>query len=86
MAVLHPELFVSKHVCVDVETKGDLTRGATVADWKNAWGRRPNTHVLMSVDGAKFQDLYVQYIGRYGPDGRLGKHVQALKDAATAES
>jgi len=78
MAVLHPEIFASKRVCVDVETKGELTRGATVADWKGHWGREANTTVLMGVDEATFHALYVKYIARYAPGTPLGDHIARL--------
>lgn len=83
MAFLHPELFESKEVCIDVETKGELTSGATVADWKNHWQRAPNTNVLMGVDVAAFHDLYIKYISRYAEGGPLGAHVAALAAAAS---
>ena len=82
MAFLHPELFESKTVCVDVETKGELTAGATVADWKGHWQREANTKVLMGVNTAAFHDLYIKYIARYAEGGPLASHVAELAAAA----
>lgn len=65
MFVLHPELYTSKRACVDVETKGELTAGATVADWMGHWNREPNTTILMTVDEAGFHDRFVGYVQRY---------------------
>ena len=54
MAVLNPSLFVeTAHVFVDVETKGELTCGQTVADWKGHWGREPQTTILMEIDAQR---------------------------------
>jgi inosine-uridine nucleoside N-ribohydrolase len=66
MALLHPELFTSKQVCVDVEADGALTSGVTVADWKNHWGRVAQTTVLLGVDAPGFAEVYVEAIGRLG--------------------
>lgn len=35
---------------VDVELRGSLTRGMTVADWEGEWSREPNAVVVTSVD------------------------------------
>lgn len=41
---------------VDVETVGELTRGASVMDTVGAFGRPPNTSVCTRADGARFRD------------------------------
>eukprot|EP00054_Salpingoeca_dolichothecata_P027948 m.208493 g.208493 ORF g.208493 m.208493 type:complete len:371 (-) comp26086_c0_seq1:4750-5862(-) len=62
MYFLHPELFETEHVCVDVETQGKLTRGVTVADWRGHWKRKPQTHMLKDASAEKFHDLFIEYI------------------------
>jgi len=64
LAVLDPTLFESKHVYVAVETKGDLTRGQTVADWKGQWKRPAQTTVLMKVDAPRAHDMVVERISK----------------------
>jgi purine nucleosidase len=49
---------------VDVETKGELTRGMTVADWRNVLERPAQTEVLLSVAEAGFLAEYQERIGR----------------------
>ena len=63
LALLQPDLFETASVCVDVETKGELTMGQTVVDWTGKWGRRAQTKLLLSVDTDRAHDLIVQKIG-----------------------
>eukprot|EP00746_Dinoflagellata_sp_MGD_P144040 gnl/MRDRNA2_/MRDRNA2_76805_c0_seq1.p1 gnl/MRDRNA2_/MRDRNA2_76805_c0~~gnl/MRDRNA2_/MRDRNA2_76805_c0_seq1.p1 ORF type:complete len:348 (-),score=56.41 gnl/MRDRNA2_/MRDRNA2_76805_c0_seq1:42-1085(-) len=65
LALTHPHIFTEKKlVCVDVETKGELTRGETVADWKNHWReRKPQTTVLMKIDKERALDAFLERIG-----------------------
>ena len=44
--LLRPDLFEGQEVRVEVETKGGLTRGMSVADWKGQWGKAANCVVL----------------------------------------
>jgi len=62
MALLYPALFAGSRVCVDVETKGEITRGATIADWYGHWKRHPQTFVIKSADQAAFHALYVDHL------------------------
>ena len=64
MAVVYPEIFETAQVCVDVELEGELTRGATVGDWKNHWGREAQTTVLTKVDQERFFEKYLNAIKR----------------------
>lgn len=65
LALLRPDWFVSRHLCVRVETEGKLTRGVTAADWSGHWRKthRVQTHVLLDVDEAKCLDLLVERVG-----------------------
>jgi len=65
-AVTHPELFsrVSRHV--DVETRGELTRGMTVIDERRLLGRpAPNCDVLTDVDDDAVFDLLLAAITHF---------------------
>lgn len=65
LAVLRPDLFVKEaQVCVDVETKGELTRGETVADWREKWKRLPQTTVLMQIDSERALEFSIERISR----------------------
>jgi len=64
LALINPDLFETAHVFVDVETKGELTSGQTVADWRGHWGKKPQTTVLMRVDKARAEDLMVERIAK----------------------
>jgi purine nucleosidase len=45
---------------VDVETRGELTRGMTVVDELGVLGRRPNARVCLAADGARFRRLLLE--------------------------
>ncbi len=53
-AAIDPSLIVTQRVAVDVETRGALTSGMTVADWRGVWGRPPNAHVAIEVEAPRF--------------------------------
>lgn len=55
--LLQPELFKYKDLSVDVETKGELTRGMTVADNRLNSYVNPNVRVLLDVDRDKFVNI-----------------------------
>lgn len=56
--LLRPELFEERDLNIDIETRGELTRGATVADIDGLLGREPNVTVLMDVDGEEVGRLF----------------------------
>ncbi len=53
-AAIDPSLIATQKVAVDVETKGALTNGMTVADWRGVWKRSPNAHVAIAVEATRF--------------------------------
>lgn len=57
MQLLHPEIFTSEQMIMDVETQGELCRGMTVADLRPGIQAEKNVEVLMTVD----QEAYVKY-------------------------
>ena len=56
--VLRPELVerMERHH-VAVETAGEHCRGATVVDWEDRLGRKPNASIVLSIDQGGFEDL-----------------------------
>ncbi|MBN2022161.1 MAG: nucleoside hydrolase [Pirellulales bacterium] len=52
MAAIHPELFTMREMAVDVETVGELTRGATIFDRRRVPAWRHNIAVATGMDKA----------------------------------
>ncbi len=63
-----PELFTGTDMYVAVETGGRYTRGATIGDVHNLWGKAPNAHVLTGVDREGFADLFVEAVSYWKED------------------
>ena len=59
-----PNLFNGRHVNVEIETRSDLTRGMTVADWWGVTDRTPNALFVGDVDADGFFALLTDRIGR----------------------
>jgi len=55
--LLHPEMFKSELMNVDVETQGELVRGETVCDFYELTGKPKNTDVLLDIDRPAFIQL-----------------------------
>ncbi len=55
--VLAPELFVSRHLNVQIETVSELTLGCTVVDYNNVFKLQPNADVCFDIDRKGFLDL-----------------------------
>lgn len=66
MALIHPEIFRIEDYYIQVETRGDYCKGATVADFYGVLGQKPNASCIMDVDREKFIDYLVEAIDRYG--------------------
>jgi len=62
MVLLRPDIYTSRKVRIDVECAGSLTRGATVADWRNQWGRPAQTTLLTDVDADEFRAEFMRRI------------------------
>jgi pyrimidine-specific ribonucleoside hydrolase len=67
-ALIKPELMESKDLFVQVETKGQFCRGATIADFQGSLGKMPNVKVLMEIDRQGFVDLLAERIATYGKE------------------
>ena len=59
---MRPDLFEGQEVRVEVETKGTLTRGMSVVDWKGQWGKASNCLVLREFLGEKTGGFYLPYL------------------------
>ena len=62
-AALDPSLVNTLATTVDVEIAGELTTGETVADLRNAWGRKPNAAVAVGGRADVFLERLVMRIG-----------------------
>ena len=49
-SMVAPNLFTMKDYYITVELNGDLTRGMTVADFRNVTGKTPNIHAAIDID------------------------------------
>jgi purine nucleosidase len=67
---LDPDLVQCRPAAIDVELTGTLTRGMTIADWSNHWGREPNALIGVGVDPAAFFDRFTARVGAFAR--RLG--------------
>jgi purine nucleosidase len=62
-AALDPGLITTEALYVDVETRGELTTGMTVADRRHLTGRPANVDVAATADIGRFLDRLVEWIG-----------------------
>jgi purine nucleosidase len=62
---LDPDLVRCRPTTVDVELTGTLTRGMTIADWSNRWGRQHNALVGTAVDPTVFFDRFIERVGSF---------------------
>lgn len=62
---INPELFRVEEAFVDVETRGELTLGETVADFRGRWQKTPNARLALDIDVTGFLDLFLRAIGSF---------------------
>lgn len=62
--LLQPDLFTGRHVNVEIETRSDLTRGMSVADWWGVTDRPANATFLGDVDAEAFYGLLTARLAR----------------------
>jgi inosine-uridine nucleoside N-ribohydrolase len=62
-AALDPSLARTEALSVEVELEGRWTTGETVADWRRAWGRRPNVAVAVDADIDTFFGRFIERVG-----------------------
>jgi inosine-uridine nucleoside N-ribohydrolase len=62
---LDPDLVTTARLHVDIETRGELTRGMTVADRRPAPAKAPSVEVALSVDAGRFQAEFLDALVRW---------------------
>jgi purine nucleosidase len=62
-AALDRSLVTTEALFVDVETRGEITTGMTVADRRRLTGHPPNLDVAVSADVATFLDRLIERVG-----------------------
>jgi purine nucleosidase len=67
-AALDRSLVTTEALYVDVETRGEITAGMTVADRRRLTGKPPNLDVAVSADVATFLDRLVERVGGLAAD------------------
>jgi purine nucleosidase len=67
-AALDRSLVTCEALYVDVETRGEITSGMTVADRRRLTGREPNLDVAITADIPAFLDRLVERIGGLAAD------------------
>jgi purine nucleosidase len=67
-AALDRGLVTTEPLFVDVETRGELTSGMTVADRRGLTGKPPNLDVAVTADVAEFMDRLIERIGGLAAD------------------
>jgi inosine-uridine nucleoside N-ribohydrolase len=60
-----PELYTYREYHVRIATHDEITRGQTVADVINRWGRPANARVLLEVQAAPLADLFTTRVVGY---------------------
>ncbi|MEW6522906.1 MAG: nucleoside hydrolase [Bacillota bacterium] len=64
-AVLEPGLVTTRHLRVDIETRGEFTTGRTVVDFYGVTQRPPNAHVGLDIDRARFMEMLFAAMRHY---------------------
>lgn len=60
MALSHPEMFFSKDLYIEIDTREGVSRGMSYADERRWVDKTPNCTVLMSIDVEKFREVLVE--------------------------
>ena len=63
-AGLEPSIFDTIEISVGIETKGELTLGQTIADFRHhhAWDHLPKIKVALKTDDERFLELFMHNI------------------------
>ncbi|HEV8401639.1 MAG TPA: nucleoside hydrolase [Candidatus Limnocylindrales bacterium] len=67
-AALDRSLVTTEALYVDVETRGEITAGMTVADRRRLTGKPPNLDVAIAADVATFLDRLIERVGGLAAD------------------
>ena len=63
-AIIDPSIITTEFIYVDVETKGELTDGRTVCDFRRRSTHEPNVHFALDADEPKFVRMLMDILGR----------------------
>jgi inosine-uridine nucleoside N-ribohydrolase len=63
-AIIDPTIVTTQHIYVDVETKGELTDGRSVCDFRHRSLGQPNVHFATDADEPKFVRMLKEILGR----------------------
>jgi len=63
---IDPGVMTCREYHVDVETKGEFTKGKTVVDIYNVTGKKPNVHVGVEIDRERFVSILKKAMMSYG--------------------
>ena len=63
--VTAPELFSGQECHVDIETRGDITCGCTVADFKGMTGKPENVKAMLGIDRQRFVEMFLNALKSY---------------------
>ena len=69
-AALDRSLVTTEAVYVDVETRGEITAGMTVADRRHLTGKAPNVDIVFTANIPEFLDRLVERVGGLAADHR----------------
>lgn len=58
----NPEIFKSQMVHMDVETRGEYTRGMTVADFREVSILSKNINFVTDIDTKKFEEIFMEVL------------------------
>lgn len=67
--LMKPEIFETKEYFIQIETEGEFTTGATVADQHGMMGKKPNVKALVGVDREAFIQMLVDAMEVYKERG-----------------
>ena len=67
-AALDRRLVTTEPIFVDVETRGELTTGMTVADRRKLTGKPPNLDVVVTAEIPEFMDRLIERVGGLAAD------------------
>jgi len=62
---LNPDWFTVRRLHVDVELRGEHTRGQTVVHMTDRWQQEPNVDVLFDIDGRSVADAFTAAVSAY---------------------
>ena len=64
---INPDWFTVRHLHVDIELRGEHTRGQTVVHMIDRWQGEPNVDVLFDIDGAAVAESYTATVAGTSP-------------------